>query len=365
MTPRERFLNVMNFQKSSDRLPVIEWAAWWDKTIERWKEEGLPQDISWDESMEYFNLDPLVCIGASGCSGKCPKPAFFGGPIITDEKSYEAIRPTIFTDDSIISLKEAALGLKERHDRGEIIIRLSLEGFFWFPRILFGIEGHMYAFYDFPELMHRINSDLADFHLRVLEELFSILKPDMVGVAEDMSYNHGPMLSYELFKEFITPYYQRIIPPVKKHGIKVLIDSDGDIYEMIPWMLEAGIEGVYPLERQAGVDIVKIRREYPEFLMMGGYDKMGMSETEEDMRVEFERLLPVMRSGGYILSVDHQTPPGVSLDNYRTYIRLFREYAQKAVSADPVSIGAAPFESVGSTFWGKTINNNLLEEHVK
>ncbi len=42
------------------------------------------------------------------------------------------------------------------------------------------------------------------------------------------------------------------------------------------------------------------------------------------------RILPVMKSGGYIPSVDHQTPPGVSLENYQTYTRLFREYAEKA-----------------------------------
>jgi hypothetical protein len=65
--------------------------------------------------------------------------------------------------------------------------------------------------------------------------------------------------------------------------------------------------------------------------MLGGYDKMVMSRGEAAMRAEFERILPVMRSGGSIPSVDHQTPPGVSLANYCTYIRLFREYAHKAV----------------------------------
>jgi hypothetical protein len=40
-------------------------------------------------------------------------------------------------------------------------------------------------------------------------------------------------------------------------------------------------------------------------------------------------LLPVMRSGGYVNSVDHQTPPGVSLADYRTYVRLLREYGEK------------------------------------
>lgn len=43
MTPRDIFLNTLNFQPVS-RLPRVEWAAWWDKTIARWENEGLPRD---------------------------------------------------------------------------------------------------------------------------------------------------------------------------------------------------------------------------------------------------------------------------------------------------------------------------------
>lgn len=175
-----------------------------------------------------------------------------------------------------------------------------------------------------------MNQDLANFNIRVVEALFPVLVPDMVGFAEDMSYNHGPMLSREAFDTFLLPYYHQVIPHIKAYGTKVLIDSDGDITNMIPWMLDAGIEGVYPLERQAGVDIVRIRRDYPGFLMMGGYDKMVMFESEAAMRAEFERLLPVMRAGGYIPSVDHQTPPEVSLANYRIYVKLFEDYCRRA-----------------------------------
>jgi hypothetical protein len=38
-----------------------------------------------------------------------------------------------------------------------------------------------------------------------------------------------------------------------------------------------------------------------------------------------------MKTGRYIVSVDHQTPPGVSIENYRIYLRLFEEYCVKAV----------------------------------
>ena len=44
------------------------------------------------------------------------------------------------------------------------------------------------------------------------------------------------------------------------------------------------------------------------------------------MRAEFERLKPAIQSGGYIPAVDHQTPPDVSLENYRIFMKLLKEY---------------------------------------
>ena len=64
--------------------------------------------------------------------------------------------------------------------------------------------------------------------------------------------------------------------------------------------------------------------------MIGAFDKTTMHLGEERMRLEFERLLPVMKQGGFIPAVDHQTPPDVSLENYKIYVRLLKEYCQLA-----------------------------------
>ena len=107
-----------------------------------------------------------------------------------------------------------------------------------------------------------------------------------------------------------------------------IVDTDGDVTQMVPWLLREGIDGVLPLERQAGVDGMAIRRQFPEFCMVGHFNKMVMDKGEQAIRDEFERLMPLMKSGGFIPSVDHQTPPGVSLDQYKTYLRILREYAR-------------------------------------
>jgi len=326
MTPRERVQAVLRFEKP-DRMPLIEWAAWWDKTYIRWQSEGL--DLPWDveKSLNYFGLENLICLGASPQIPKYDHE----GEAVRNSDDYEYLKKNgLYSEQWIDGLVNAAKSLKSRHDNGDFSMRIWLDGFFWYPRRLFGIEPHLYSFYDEPDLLKQINADQCEFNIKAIKALYDVDTPDFVGLAEDMSYNHGPMLSEEHFNEFLKPYYTKLIPVIKQKNIPVLTDSDGDITEMIPWLTGAGIEGVYPLEHQAGVDIVKIREMYPKFLMMGGYDKMVMSKTEADMRAEFERILPVVKSGGYIPSVDHQTPPEVSLENYKIYVKLFKEYMQKA-----------------------------------
>jgi hypothetical protein len=329
MKPRERFIAILNGEMPDDRLPMVEWAPWWDKTIDRWKGEGFPQNISREDSLIFFGLDILHQVSLIP---DVPWSEIHGAPIINNEVEYENLKEKIYAPELIETMKNDALKIKKRHEAGDVCLVLSLTGFFWHPRKLLGIEPHLFAFYDNPGLMHRINQDLLDFCLKGLEELFPILHPDYISISEDMSYNLGPMISYECFKEFLLPYYKKITPFIKSKNIKVLMDSDGDVTEMIPWLFEAGIDGVYPLERQAGVDINQIRKKYPDLIMLGGFDKMIMNKGEHAIKAEFERILPVMRSGRYIPSVDHQTPPGVSFEDYKIYIRLFKEYCEKAVT---------------------------------
>lgn len=334
MNNRERMRAVLSGEKP-DRLPVVEWAIWWHLTINRWKEEcPLPTDGP-DAVQNYFGLDPLRQIWLNARTAQTPQPPSHGAGIVETEEDYERIRETLYSDANIDDAVRVALEWKEGHERGDYAQWLTLEGFFWYPRTLFGIENHLYAFYDEPELMHRMNRDLTDFHLRALERLLPICQPEFMTFAEDMSYNLGPMISKEQFDEFMLPYYREIIPFLKKAGVRVLIDTDGNVEPLIPWFREAGIEGVLPLERQAGVDVNRIRRNFPDWIMVGGYDKTIMHLGEEAMRREFERILPAMQSGRYVPSVDHQTPPDVSVEQYRTYVSLLHEYASRCgTSAD-------------------------------
>jgi uroporphyrinogen-III decarboxylase len=324
MTSTERFHALMNFQPV-DRLPLVEWAMWWDNTIARWYGEGLsPAVTDRYDLYRHFGLEIYHQTWIGEYAPDTPWPAH-GQPFVRTMQEYEAFLPHLYPWPRIDAAYWQDLAVRQKH--GDTVVWFTMGGPFWFPRQLLGIEPHMFAFYDQPDLMLRINDNLLDWHLRTLKEMFRHCKPDFMTFAEDMSYNNGPMLSEELFDTFMLPYYRRVVPELKRRGIRVLIDTDGDLTQALPWFERAGIEGILPLERQAGVNLAAIRERYPTMLFIGHYDKRVMAKGEAAMRTEFERLLPTMRTGGFIPSVDHQTPPGVSLENYWIYVRLLREYA--------------------------------------
>ena len=325
MNTRQRFNACMNFQPF-DRMPMIEWASWWDQTITRWRGEELPQSITDRYDLyRHFGLDIYY---QDWFAPWLPPGKPHGAPLVTSMQDYDELRNTIYPTENVDYSRWEKWAAYQQS--GDAVIWITLQGFFWYPRVLLGIEPHLYAFYDQPELMNRINEDNLQFNLACLDRVCKVTKPDFMTFAEDMSYNHGPMLSRELFDEFIAPFYRRIVPELHKRGIMVIVDSDGDISVPTQWFTDTGVDGMLPLERQAGVDMANMRRRYPTTRFIGHYDKMVMPHGEAAMRQEFERLLPTIARGGFIASVDHQTPPGVSYQQYLIYLKLLREYADRA-----------------------------------
>lgn len=330
MTNRERFQRVMRFEPV-DRLPVFEWAPWWDKTLERWYKEGLPRHLTDGfDIRNYFGQDAHRQYWIPTRKPTCPPPAGHGLGIVKDMDDYQAVKEYLYPDVPFDKDLVKSWAIKQK--KGDLIVWISLDGFFWWPRVLLGIERHLLAFYDQPEVLHAINSDLLAFQLRTIDTFCDICVPDFMTFAEDMSYNHGPMLSKTQFDEFLAPYYRKIVPILHERGIIPFVDTDGDVTKPVSWYEDVGILGFLPLERMAGVDVNLLRQEHPRLRMIGAFDKTVMHLGEERIREEFERLLPVMRSGGFVPSVDHQTPPEVSLSDYLLWVRILKEYSVKACS---------------------------------
>lgn len=342
MTNRDRERETLDFGLPGLRGSVEETFYPWDLTARRFYGEGLPEDIyqglclpqesPWEKYFKvsfgkpvmdyekYFSFDPLRRI-------KFLLP--FGsdsGIKIHSWQEWETVKQRAakeledyFNEEYI---KKAYGCLAVGHRRGDYPIRLSIEGFFWIPRELLGVEEHLYAFYDEPELIHDMNRYALKIYETYLPMLFSVIQPDVVYIQEDLSGKNGPMISPECFREFIGNYYRELIPMLKEHGCgNVFVDTDGDFMRLIPEFIAAGVDGFLPMDVNAGMDIVAVRREYPGLKFIGGFNKLKISEGPEAIDLEFERIGSVIRQGGYIPGADHQVAPSASLDNYRYYIK--------------------------------------------
>jgi hypothetical protein len=258
-------------------------------------------------------------------------------------QTYSVTRPEDWSDlEELARREEATHYASEAFDSvygplqagqasGEYSVRMNIEGFFWTPRELLGTEGLSYAFYDAPELIHRINRFALSVFKEQLPKALAVLPADVLYVMEDLSGVNGPLISPRMFDEFVAPYYLELVPMIRELGVRhVFVDTDGDFRRLIPNFMSVGVDGFLPVDVNAGVDIVSVRQDYPQVKFIGGFNKLCIAEGPEAIDQEFARLLPVIRQGGYLPGADHQVAPSTSLEDYRYYISRLEQVMRQA-----------------------------------
>lgn len=200
---------------------------------------------------------------------------------------------------------------------------------FGYLRDLWGVEALSYLFYDDPALIEEMIESLTQLSLNYLNSVLATgIQLDWVMFWEDMAYKNGPLLSPALYRRYCVPLLASVMERVHTAGIPVsLLDSDGDVRELIPLWLDVGISVMHPMEVASGMDIRHERQQYGKRIaFFGGIDKRALASTREEMEAE---VLPKLRAGfaegGFIPACDHGIPPDVSFDNYC----YFRELVQR------------------------------------
>jgi uroporphyrinogen decarboxylase len=217
--------------------------------------------------------------------------------------------------------------------QGQMICQ-NLIGGYMYLRSLLGPEQLLYAFYDMPAVVHACMEQwllLADTVIAQHQESVTL---DVVFLAEDICYNCGPLISPDMFREFLVPYYQQLLRSIRSRQLDpsrhlyVEIDTDGYAVPMIrPYQEAVGMEMMNPFEVASGCDVVAIGAAHPELALSGGIDKRVLAGSLEDIDRMCERILPVMRErGGYIPTCDHGVPPEVPWRNYLHYRQRCAEF---------------------------------------
>jgi uroporphyrinogen decarboxylase len=200
----------------------------------------------------------------------------------------------------------------------------AILGYYWRAREWMGTENVSYAWYDEPAMMHEMMEFITDFTIEATRPILEAgVRPDYIFINEDLSMKNGPLLSPDTYRAFILPELKRLVAWFKSQGVRwVVIDTDGNCELVIPPFLEAGVDGIWPLERASDMDPGAIRRKFGRDLRLwGGVDKRELAKDPAAIDAHLRTLQPLIAEGGFIPTVDHLVPPDVSLANFQHYMR--------------------------------------------
>ena len=359
MTDRERFLACI-LGEPVDRPPF--WLYWgpWQTTVDRWKTEGMPEGADHRSLFDSDQPPMIVPVNLGPCppvpekvfeetdefivhSGdwgvitrdlkdRSSMPEFLEFPIKTPE-DWQQFKDERFDPNHPDRLKGEWRRICTDYVARGCPIQLGCfpdVGVFGSVRWLLGDEECLMAFYTMPDLVHDIMGHMTSVYLTVFDAVVRQVRVDVIHIWEDMCGRQGPLISPDHWEQFLGPQYRRIAAFAAKHDIRVIsVDTDGNPDLIIPPMLKAGVNFLYPFEVAAGCDVNVLGDRYPALGMMGGIDKRALAEGPAAIDNELERVRPAVEKGHYIPTTDHLIPHDVSWDNYCYYANALKKLIGK------------------------------------
>ena len=159
----------------------------------------------------------------------------------------------------------------------------------------------------------------------------------VVCQGDDMGMQTNLMFSPDMYRKFIKPCHKRIYEFVhSKTEAKIFMHSDGAIYDIIPDLIEIGVDILNPIQRDAKkMDIANLKREFGADICFwgGGIDVQQVLRTadaatiESEVQYSIETLAP---DGGYVFALTHNLQPDITPDRVDAAFRAalkYRDYA--------------------------------------
>lgn len=204
-------------------------------------------------------------------------------------------------------------------------------GIYCRTQFLYGEEDLLADMLLAPERVERVMARVAEYLTAMALETLRLTGAWHTGlwVCDDMAGRLAPQFSPECFARFLLPLYQTMLKTIRAAGCRhVFFHSDGNIRPLLDLLLEAGFEGFNPLEPRCGLDLISLKRQYGDRMVLFG----GVCNTEvlprgnhREIEGHVRPLLELARDGGVILGCA-SIGGDISPESYDFYRRLIAKY---------------------------------------
>ena len=171
--------------------------------------------------------------------------------------------------------------------------------------------------------------DFYKAHMALLIESAGV--PDCVWVYEDLGYRNGLFCSPKILEEMFFPIYRSYVEFIhQQYDLPVVFHCCGQMERVIPMVVEAGFDGLNPMENKSGNDVVRIARTYGDKLtLVGGFNGMTLERGDRaELRAEAERIIKGCQDAGAPLffGSDHSVSTGVSYATYQYVLDVYHRF---------------------------------------
>ncbi len=323
MTPRERWLAVLNGEKP-DRVPMDYWAT--EESTQKLLQHLGCSDTQ--ELFEHLHIDRPVSVGPRYVGPSLPPDTDVFGcrsrdieygtgiyrecishPLAEYETVEEVEANYAWPDPDWWDYSDIPDQLKGNEDKP--IAGGGSEPFLTYCHLRGQERGYMDLVIN-PELVHYCLDKLFDLRYEDTRRIYEQIpgQVDITWVAEDLGSQESLLFSPTQIREFLLPRMKRMIDLAHQAGAFVFHHSDGAVREILPDMIDAGIDVLNPVQwRCVGMDREGLKRDFGDKLAFhGAMDNqytLPFGTVEEVRQEVLDNLRILGAGGGYILSPCH------------------------------------------------------------
>lgn len=302
-----------------DRVPLFKEGIR-DGVVEAWSQQGMPPGTSLES---LFNYDLLEEIDPN----LDPIPSVPQGLIKKGE--MDGLRRRLDPDDPRRIPKNWKQKVSSWQERQHVLLLRLHEGYFLTMGVT-GWRGFSEAntlLVDEPDLVHEVMTIQAELAAGLADRILREVQVDGVIFSEPIAGNHGPLISPQMYADFVLSSYEPILNVLERYQVGMLIlRTYANTRALLPLVAQTRINTLWACECNSVVmDYRSLRKEYGTGLrLIGGIDTDVLHLGEDAIRQEVdEKVVPLLGEGGFVPLADgrvRETVPFASYAFYRKYL---------------------------------------------
>jgi uroporphyrinogen decarboxylase len=259
-------------------------------------------------------------------------------PEAIDECMWTARRappgPLADGPEGLRRLAEGARALRASTDRA--IIGLFGGNLFELGQFLYRNDNFLMLLAAEPAQAHHFLDQVVEIHLASLERFLGAVGEyiDVINFGDDLGMQTGPFMSRKMYREFFQPRHSILWNRAKQlANVKVMLHCCGGIRELIPDLIEAGLDAVNPVQTSCrGMDPAGLKADFGQDLVFwgGGCDTQTAlaSDKPEALKEHVRERVRIMApGGGFVFQQVHNIMANVPPENIVAMYEAAREWS--------------------------------------